>query len=382
MGSRTSGPKGQHNTLNLSAEQLGVIMDLLDEAGEGGRVRRNHSRLSFRVPAIEVEVYQPSGGSVSFFVACRNLSRGGLSVVHSSYMHVGTKCRIKMQHNTDGEVWIKSSVVQCRHVTGRVHDVGLKFDKEIDVNDFMKLDPLSDNFSLETVDPSKLEGRVLLVTASNIDRKLIEAYLADTSLRMIHAETYEEILDKFAEPFDAVLCDFDKDVTAASEAVRGLRSAGHGVPVIAFAGSLSKEGKNAIRESRVSALLHKPIDKSLILKALAEFILLGRGAGDDLPTPTPKEDTDPSLKALADLFAQDLVKFVDEITKAIETGDEKNLRYICARIRGTGPLLGHSAVADAAGRVLAILDSDGGSIESAQEAINTLTSMCRLVRAA
>lgn len=382
MGSRSSGPKGQHNTLNLSAEQLGMIMDDLDAASEGGRVRRSHARLSFRVPAIEVEVYQPSGGSVGFFVACRNLSRGGLSIVHSSYMHVGTKCRIKMQHNTEGDVWIKASVVQCRHVTGRVHDVGLKFDKEIDVNDFMKLDPLGDNFSLETVDANKLEGRVLLVTASNIDRKLIEAYLSDTSLRMIHAEAYEEILGQFSEPFDAVLCDFDKDVAAACEAVRGLRSAGHGVPVIAFAGDLSDEDKDTIRESRVSALLRKPIDKSLILKALAEFILLGRGAGEDLPPPAQKQETDPSLKALADLFAEDLVKFADEIATATQSGDEKNLRYICARIRGTGPLLGHGAVADAAGRVLASLDADDGSIENSQEAINTLTSMCRLVRAA
>ncbi len=382
MGSRSSGPKGQHNTLNLSAEQLGMIMDDLDAASEGSRVRRSHARLSFRIPSIEVEVYQPSGGSVSFFVACRNLSRGGISVVHSSYMHVGTTCRVKMQHNAEGEVWIKASVVQCRHVTGRVHDVGMKFDKEIDVNDYMKLDPLGDNFSLEAVDANKLEGRVLLVTASNIDRKLIEAYLSETSLRISHAENYEEILDQLSEPFDAVLCDFDKDVATASEAILGLRSAGYAVPVIAFAGSLSNEGKHTIRQSRVSALLHKPIDKSLILKALAEFILLGRGAGDDLPPPTPQQETDPSLKALADLFAQDLVKFVDEITQASEAGDEKNLRYICARIRGTGPLLGHSAVADAAGRVLAILDADGGSIESAQEAINSLKSMCRLVRAA
>lgn len=382
MGSRASGPHGQQNTLNLSAEQLGMIMDDLDAVGAGDRVRRSHARLSFRIPAIEVEVYQPSGGSVNFCVACRNLSRGGLSVVHSSYMHVGTRCRVKMEHNTNGLMWITASVVQCRHVTGRVHDVGLKFDKEVDVNDFMELDPLSDNFSLETVEAMKLAGRVLLVTASDIDRKLIEAFLSDTSLRMIHVEHYEDILDQLSEPFDAVLCDFDKDVAAASEAVRGLRSAGHGVPVIAIVGDLTNDDQDSIRESRVSALLRKPIDKSLILKALAEFILLGRGAGQDLPAPVAKQETDPSLKALADLFAKDLVKFADEITEATSAGDEKNLRYICARIRGTGPLLGHGVVADAAGRVLASLDAEEGSIESSQEAINALTSMCRLVRAA
>ncbi len=382
MGTRTPGPSGRHNTLNLSAEQLSVIMDQLDEAGEGGRTRRTHARVSFRLQAVEVEIFQPSGGSVQFCVACRNLSRGGLSLVHSSYMHVGTKCRVRLEHHSDGPMWINATVVQCRHVTGRIHDVGLRFEKEIDVNDFVRLDPLGDNFSLETVEASKLEGRVLLVTANDIDRKLVEAYLSDTSIRMIHVQGYDEVIGALAEPVDAILCDFDKDVAAACEAVRGIRSAGYAVPVIAVAGDLSEPSKETIRGSRVSAMVRKPITKAALLRALAEFILLGRGAGDDLPAASTQQETDPSLKALADLFAQDLAKFADEIATACKSGDEKNLRYICARIRGTGPLLGHASVADAAGRVLTMLDAEGGSIESAQEAINTLTSMCKMVRAA
>ncbi len=382
MGTRAPGPSGRNNTLNLSVEQLNQVMDELDEANGGGSVRRNHSRISFRKPALEVEVYQPSGGSVSFCVACRNLSRGGMSIVHSSYMHVGTKCRIKMLHKTEGEKWLKGEVVQCRHVSGRVHDVGLRFSQEIDVNDFMKLDPLSNTFSLENVDPDKLDGRILLVTANDIDRKLIEVYLSETSLKMIHVTAYDEALSQFTEPFDVMLCDFDMDMDAASKAIQGIRSAGHAVPVIAIAGDLSDATKAAIRESRASALVPKPIKRDALLRALAEFILLGRGAGDDLPPPQPKHETDPSLKALADLFAQDLQKFAEEITACAKSGDEKNLRYICARIRGTGPLLGHANVADAAGKVLTLLDAEDGSIESAQEALNSLTSLCKLARAA
>jgi len=382
MGTRAPGPSGRNNTLNLTAEQLDQVMDDLDEASAGGSARRNHSRISFRKPALEVEVFQPSGGSVSFCVACRNLSRGGMSVVHSSYMHVGTKCRIKMLHQNDGEKWLKGEVVQCRHVTGRIHDVGLRFAQEIDVNDFISLDPLSDNFSLERVDPDKLDGRILLVTANDIDRKLIEVYLSETALKMVHVTGYDDVKGQLSEPFGAVVCDFDMDTAAASTAVKELRSAGYAVPVIAVAGDLSEATKTAIRESRASALVPKPIERTALLRALAEFILLGRGAGDDLPPPQPKQETDPSLKALADLFAEDLRKFAEEITECAKSGDEKNLRYICARIRGTGPLLGHANVADAAGRVLSILDTADGSIETAEEALNSLTSLCKLARAA
>lgn len=382
MSNRAARPSNRNNTLNLTAEQLGALMDELDEMSEGGSARRNHARLEFRKHAIEVEVYQPSGGSVTFCVACRNLSRGGMSVVHSSYMHVGTKCRVKVHHKTEGEQWLRGEVAQCRHVTGRVHDVGIRFAKEIDVADYIKIDPLGDSFSLERVEADKLQGRILLVTANEIDRKLIQVFLSETSLRMINIEAYAEIPEQFGEPFDVVLCDFDMDVVAAAEAVSALRTSGNKVPVIAITGDTADEVTSEVRRCRCNALLTKPIERVSLLRALAEFILLGRGGDESLPASPSSQQTDPSLKPLADLFAQDLQKFAEELAGAVKANDEKTLRYICARIRGTGPLLGHAAVAEAAARVIGVLDAEGGTIESAQESINTLASMCRLSRPA
>jgi CheY-like chemotaxis protein len=373
---------GRHNTLNLSADRLDQVMNDLDEANAAGSVRRDHSRISFRKPTVEVEVFQPSGGSVNFCVASRNLSRGGLSAVHSSYMHVGSKCRVKMLHKTEGEQWLAAEVVQCRHVSGRIHDVGFRFAKEIDVNDYVRVDPLSQTFSLERVDPSKLSGRILLVTENEIDRKLVEVYLSETSLRMIHVKTYDEILPQFTVPFDLVLCDFDMDTVAASRGIQQMRAAGHAIPVIAIAGGITDPIRSAIRESRASALLPKPIERIALLRALAEFILLGRGAGEDIPQPQAQLDSDPSLRALAEQFASDLQGFAEGIGKCVASGDEKTLRYICARIRGSGPLLGYGSVAEAAGKVLARLDAEDGTIASASESINTLTSLCKLARAA
>ena len=376
MGLNHSSTDHRNNTLNLSADRLALLMDELDQMNECPSARRHHSRLEYRKHALNVEVYQPSGGSVSFCVACRNISRGGLSVLHSSYMHVGTKCRVKLRHKTEGDQWVMSQVVQCRHVSGRVHDVGLRFTREIDVNDYVRLDPLSETYSLERVDPDKLKGRLLLVTGSEIDQKLIEVYLAETALRLVNITGYDEIAQHLSENFDAVLCDFDMDAKAARRAIQELRAAGHSLPVIAISGDTSVNARDAIREARASAFVPKPLERHALLRALAEFIILNRaGSEEDAPTPTPTE-TDPSLKALADIFSQDLQTFAIDIAKCVQDNDEKNLRYICARIRGTGPLLGHATVADAAGKVLSELD-DRGSMSGASEAINTLVSLCR-----
>lgn len=372
----------QDNTLHLSSDRLSVLMDELDQANAASSARRKHTRMEYRRHAVQVEVYQPSGGSVSFFVACRNLSRGGMSVLHSSYMHIGTKCRVQLRHREHGEQWITAEVVQCRHVSGKVHDVGLKFTREIDVNDYARIDPLDESFSLESVEPQKLSGRILLVTASDIERKLIEVYLSETSIRMVHVEQYGQMAAQLSETFQLALVDFDMDLREAQQTLRELRQAGHSLPVIAISGDRSVNTRDAIREARASAFIPKPIERNALLRALAEFIILNRSASEETEsTEAPSAPTDPSLKALAELFAQDLHKFAEEIESAAKKGDEKSLRYVCARIRGTGPLLGHAPVADAAGRVLEILDKNG-TIETAQEAINTLVGLCKRAKSA
>lgn len=369
---------GRNNSLNLPSDRLHALMDELDKMSDRPNARRVHTRLGFRQQAIDVEVIQPSGGSVGFCVACRNISRGGMSVLHSAYMHVGTRCRVKLEHLREGPQWIEAQVVQCRHVSGRAHDVGLRFIREIDIAHFVKIDPLDAHYSLERIEPDKLEGRVLLITASDIDRKLIEVYLSETSLRLVHVAEYEDAGKEYEQPFNLVLCDFDRDPFEAARALNEMRNRGMPMPVVALSGDKSEATRQIIRECFVNALLVKPVDKLTLLRAMAEFIMLGRQVDDKAPS---KPQSDPSLKALAEIFAEDLQKFATELEQFVEADDEKGVRYICARIRGTGPLLGHAIVAEAANKVLLLIDQEG-SLASASNSVKSLVYLCRHARSA
>lgn len=369
----TSAASGRNNSLNLSPDRLHALMDELDAMSNRPNARRVHSRLGFRQQAIDVEVIQPSGGSVGFCVACRNISRGGMSVLHSAYMHVGTKCRVRLEHLRDGPQWIDAQVVQCRHVTGRAHDVGLRFTQEVDVSNFIRIDPLDAHYSLERIDPDKLEGRVLLITASDIDRKLIEVYVSETNLRMVRVAEYEDALKELQQPFNLVLCDFDRDPFDAAKVLQEMRNRGMPMPVVAISGDKSEATRQIIRDCFVNALIVKPVEKLTLLRALAEFIVLGRQVDNKTQN---KPQSDPSLKALAEIFADDLQKFAAELEQGVEKDDEKSVRYICARIRGTGPLLGHAVVADAANKVLLLLDQEG-SLASAANSVKSLVYLCR-----
>lgn len=372
----TSAANGRNNSLNLSSDRLNALMDELDAMSDRPNARRVHSRLGFRQQAIDVEVIQPSGGSVGFCVACRNISRGGMSVLHSAYMHVGTKCRVRLEHLRDGPQWIDAQVVQCRHVTGRAHDVGLRFTQEVDVSNFIRIDPLDAHYSLERIDPDKLEGRVLLITASDIDRKLIEVYVSETNLRMVRVAEYEDALKELQQPFNLVLCDFDRDPLESSRTITEIRSRGIPTPILAISGDKTGATRSILRETRINALIPKPIEKLVLLRALAEYLVIVR---ETVNAKTDISTSDPSLKALAEIFAEDLLKFASEIEQSAKAGDEKTLRYICTRIRGTGPLLGQSLVAEAANKVLTLLDQTG-SLASTMTSVETLIYLCRHAR--
>jgi len=369
----------QSNSLKLTMDRLNALLDELDAMDTGTSVRRDHARLEYRRHALELQVMQPNGGSVSFHVACRNLSRGGVGVLHSSFMHEGTRCRVHMHHKTSGDVWLEATVTRCRHVAGRVHEVGLRFAQEIDVRQFAGVDPLSEQYSLEKVDPGTLEGRVLLVTGYDMDRKLVEVYLGDTGVRLVCAKDYDELADLLEEPFDVLLCDFDLDSERARLAVEKLRQDGKAVPVVAMSSDVSSGTRSRIRAANATGFLAKPLQKTSLLRALGEFMVLKSEMEEAAEVNDASED--PSMAALAELFEEDLKQFAIDLRKCLLKKDDKTLRYICARIKGTGPLLGHASAAVAADKILTALNQSG-SVDGAATEVNALIDVCSRTRAA
>lgn len=170
----------------------------------------------------------------------------------------------------------------------------------------------------------------MLITASDIDRKLIEVYVSETNLRMVRVAEYEDALKELQQPFNLVLCDFDRDPFDAAKVLQEMRNRGMPMPVVAISGDKSEATRQIIRDCFVNALIVKPVEKLTLLRALAEFIVLGRQVDNKTQN---KPQSDPSLKALAEIFADDLQKFAAELEQGVEKDDEKSVRYICARIR-------------------------------------------------
>lgn len=78
------------------------------------------------------------GGSVS---ACRVygrlISNMGLTFLHGSFVHTGSTCKILLQSIEGQPCILEATVINCRHVTGLIHEVAVAFADPIDPGVFI-----------------------------------------------------------------------------------------------------------------------------------------------------------------------------------------------------------------------------------------------------
>lgn len=135
-------------SVRVNASQINACLDAMDHRqDDGGKVRRQASRFSYRTLNAVVRP-ENEDKTVAFVVSTRNISVGGMSVLHSQMMYPGTGCTVELATHDGKWLRIKARVAHCRLVRGMLHEIGLKFDKALDVQHLTgvadTLDPTDD----------------------------------------------------------------------------------------------------------------------------------------------------------------------------------------------------------------------------------------------
>jgi CheY-like chemotaxis protein len=368
------------NTLGLNKVDLDTVLDDLDaKAVKADNPRRQSARLEFRLPSIRLEIVQPGGGQTQITVACRNLSRTGLGFLHSSYMHPGTTVVAIMPHKTLGLIRVPGQVMRCRHVTRHIHEVGVQFKTPLNLRDFVEMDTFSQAFSSETVDPSQLAGILLIVAEYKIEQACIQSMLRETSMDFVSASSVEEGVNAALKGVDIIICDQTFETGSGIDFVHMARSKGIRCPILIMSADQSPEARGAIRAANASGYISKPIDQRMLLRAMAEFLLLSGTRDTDshqlfssLPTNSPLSD-------LADEFVGDLRTCADEVEKLAQANDADGVRKRVLRVVGAAPALGFEPVAKLGAAFLKSLASTM-SLDESLMPLNAFLSTCRSVR--
>jgi CheY-like chemotaxis protein len=365
------------NSLRLDDRALNTILDKLEHEGPGesaGKAARTYVRWPFRHTTIGVEMTHPGGSVAKVTMACRNLSCGGVALLHNSYIHTGTEVSVSLPHPFRGEVSLKGIVTRCRHRGGLLHEVGVKFGEQINIREFIRPDPFKEYFSLERVNPAELRGTLLYVEDSLLDQRIVKHYLRDSSMSLKCVTTAGEAVVIAKQGVDLILCDFHLPDGAGSNFVNDIREAGVAAAVIMVTSDNSSMTRAKVRDSNADAFLAKPLTQDRVLRAIAEFLLVDKPSG--IMSSSLKGD-DPMF-GLIHGFVDQLHDLSKQLQECIDKDDAETCAKICQQIRGTAPVLGFEPIGRMADRASELV-ARTGSVKESGRAVQELVGACSRV---
>lgn len=355
------------NTLRMSETDLDRLRGELDAGSPENDSRRGYLRWPFKANAVQVEVRHPGGQITALSYACRNLSCGGMSVLHSAYVHVGTPCTVFLPRANKTTARIEGKISRCRHAKGSIHELGIQFASPITIGEFIQLDPYEGRFSLEKINPERLGGTLLHVEDSDMDRRLVRTFLKDTNLSVVTAEDGKAALTRVKEGFDVILCDINLTGMSGIDFCTQLRAQGVEKPVIVVSADVRSQTRQQIKAARANAFLAKPFSRDLLLRALGEFLLAdGKGAEGVGPLYSTLAFDDPSFGFVAE-FVGELHNLAGKLNQLIAANDVEEVRRHCMSVIGAAGVLGFRPVGEAAQAALTAVTAAMSVTEAAEQ---------------
>jgi CheY-like chemotaxis protein len=368
-GGRKIDDAGRLNSLGLTHSKLDAVLDKLDGQTGKGVVRRVNARWPFREPSVQVVLTHPGGSQVEVQMACRNLSTTGAGLLHSAYLYQGTPCVCTLPHPERGPISVEGEVVRCEHRGGVVHEIGVRFNEEINLRSFVNPDPLSQLFATERVNKESLEGRVLHVEPNEHDANLLRHFLKDTRVRVVNKSTADAAIAAAHEGVDLIISEFTLGgISGADFAVR-LRSENISKPLVFLTHDISPRVISAVKGRAAQALIRKPVSEETLLPALAEFLRPGEtdsGTG-------AAADVDP---ALVESLKPELARCARQIEQGVRDNKPMEVIGSCHVLQQVAGVIGMVSLSESVAKAVQRL-SGNLDLEESGEVLSMIIQQCR-----
>ncbi len=366
------------NSLRLGVRELNALLNRIEQKNpDSGSADRDFVRWSFRVVRADLTIEHHGGSSVTFSVATRNISRGGVSVLHSAFAYPGSRCSIVIHLEDGNTLEAEGQIARCQHLGGKVHELGIKFKEQISTKALLGLDPMHEAYSLEHIDPKRLMGTVLVACDGQLDQQLIFKLLEDTGLNIVFADEIEKAIEKAKKGCELVLTDYQIGQDSGTDLVMSLRADGIDCPILVMTSMNTEDVRDEMRMAGASGFISKPIVRPRLIQALGEFLL---GDGDGGPIYSVLESDDPAFELLTK-FLSDLPRTILTLEKSLHEDDRNGCHEIIRSLAGTAEPLGFpsiSALALKADRAL----TTGNGLRDAASDVRQLIIACRRIKAA
>jgi len=266
---------GRNNTIGLAERELLELIDILDEAEQAWdrNPRRDFARWPFRQIGLEVSVVHPGGTEATIRLACRNISRGGIAVLHRGFLYPGTLCRVRLPRLDGTSADLPGKVCRCQHRRGTLHEVGIKFNKPLNLKLYVKPKDHRSFHILESVNPASVKGRLLLVEHCALTTQILCHQLRETAVEVTTVTSATEALARAGEGFSVIVLAVafpDMDCTAF---IKSIRADGNETPALVLTSDPYKKPSCDAGFLADVGFLIKPLNQGLVLRTIADRLV-------------------------------------------------------------------------------------------------------------
>lgn len=257
-----------HDPLRLSVAETDRLLAQLNRAGAGQSKRRHRRWLMSRQKGV-LSLTNDKGNHSAFVIVPRNISRGGVAVLHGGFVHCGTRCTLGLRGADGAPRSMPATVVRCRCVEGRVHDLGIVFDQEVNPRDFAIRAMDEFRFDTEAVDPRTLSGKVLVVSSNASDAEFIDSVFDGSGVEVRAVGTGANGLARLDDATAAAFVSATLPDTTGLEWMKSARSE-RTLSVVLIADEADAERReNALAEG-ASECVTRPLSDLLVVQAVAD----------------------------------------------------------------------------------------------------------------
>lgn len=369
----------KRNSLGMNRQVYKLLLSKLENLGSQDPdkpIQRIHTRLQYLDPYFELVLDSIDGTSRrKIIVASRNISRGGMSVLHSNFIYPGTIIHANLRRIDGGQTLIHGKICRCTHRGGVVHEIGMIFDQEIVVQEYIRPDIYEAIRSLEKVEPSQLEGKVLFIGADHSLTPFIREYLLETNINYGFVDTAQQALDQQISDNDLLFVSFDAGDMSGSEFIRCVRDSGYLKPIIICGRSDNEQHKQQIKFSSADMFLPTPISESALLCALGEY-LITQWSEKTLETIRNNVDDDTVSELHDELF-----ELATTLDSQLQAKDSVEVYITCTKIQSISTLLGMKSLQSLTFKVCENI-AQSGDMEHYSNELFGINQICKNAKSA
>ncbi len=388
-----SGRAAPIETLRISGQDRSAILKAVDPGASQTMGGQSGGRGNIRVITNGAEAVlgleHDSMSPKRFSVLAHNLSRRGVGVIHGRFVYPGTPCEIEL-YTLRGDLQPRrGSVIYCKHVTGLIHEMGIRFESQVDIRDFVRLSPeqearflkeMAEHMPAEQQDGGK---EVLVIDDFASDLRLFSHWLSKGGFNAQTLTEYDEAstLDAIEEQrIDLLLIDYHLGIKSGGELIRVIRSAGCRVPILAMSADDDQQTPDDALTAGADGFIRKPFTKEQLLKTVKK--LLDTTADTDFEPIYSTLKGDEEMQPLLADFARGLPDHIGKISKANAKHDYDTLERLVYSLKSVGTGYGFNAISENAADVMQALNAEMADMDQITEQVNYLIETLNRVRVA